>query len=178
MLRTLVRIASLACLIFLPAIGHSQAMPTATGSGGLQAGVGWTYAKPDYGQKSIQGITFFGDLNLSPHIGAEAEYHYVALITPTDIGENSFFAGPRFILPRGRFRFYAKALLGVGSIVLQDNKRAAGAGTYFAYAAGGGVDYQISRRWVARGDYEFRHWSYLSGLTPSAITVGAAYRFR
>jgi opacity protein-like surface antigen len=180
MLRTLVRVGSLAGLLSLSAIGHAQALPTATGHGGLQAGIGWTYAEPDYGQKAIQGFTIFGDLDVVTHIGAEAEYHYIALNTPTDLAENSFFVGPRFILPRGRFKLYAKALIGIGDIVIQeeqDNPQG-GAGTYLAYGAGGGVDYRINKRWVARADYEYQHWAYLTGLTPSAITVGIAYRIR
>ena len=180
MLRTLVRIACLASLISLSGVGHTQAMPTATGHGGLQAGIGWTYAEPDYAQKAIQGFTIFGDLDITPHIGAEAEYHYLGLVTPTDLAEDSFFVGPRFILPRGRFRIYAKALVGIGYIDIQeteDNPQG-GAGSYFAYGGGGGVDYRINKRWVARGDFEYQHWGYLTGLTPSDITVGLAYRFR
>jgi len=180
MLRTLVRIGSLAGLLSLCAVGHTQALPTATGHGGLQAGIGWTYANPDYGTKAIQGFTIFGDLDVVPHIGAEAEYHYLGLVTPTDLAENSVFAGPRFILPRGKFKFYAKALIGIGDIVIQevqDNPQG-GAGTYFAYGAGGGVDYRINNRWVARADFEYQHWGYLTGLTPTVFTVGAAYRFR
>jgi hypothetical protein len=178
MQRTFVRIASLAGLLSLSAIGHTQALPTATGHGGMQVGLGWTFVEPDYAQKAIQGFTIFSDLDVVPHIGAEAEYHYIALKTPTDFAENSFFAGPRFMLPRGRFKIYGKALIGIGDIVFQENNPGNGGGTYFAYGAGGGIDYKINQHWVARADFEYQHWAYLTGLTPTAFTVGAAYRFR
>jgi opacity protein-like surface antigen len=180
MLKTLMTIGSLAGVLSLASVGHAQALPTATGRGSLKVGAGWSYAEPDYGQKSIQGGTIYADLGLSPHIGAEAEYHYIALITPTDLGENSFFIGPRFVLPRGRYSLYAKALIGIGDIAIQevqDNPQG-GAGTYLAYGIGGGLDYRVADHWVARADFEYQHWSYLTGLTPAVFTVGAAYRFR
>jgi opacity protein-like surface antigen len=160
--------------------GNCQALPTAVSHGALQVGGGWSYAQPDYGQKSIQGATAFVDFDFSPHIGAEAEFHYISLITPTDLGENSALAGPRFVLTRGRFSPYAKILIGIGDIAIQevqDNPQG-GAGKYLAYGAGGGVDYRVTKHIVARGDFEYQHWSYLTGLTPTVFTVGAAYRFR
>jgi opacity protein-like surface antigen len=180
MLKNLMKIGSLAGVLSLTSIGGAQALPTATGHGGLQVGVGWSYVEPDYGQKAIQGVTAFGDFDFLPHIGVEAEYHYIALITPTDLAENSYLIGPRYILPHGRFNLYAKAMFGIGDIVIQeqqDNPQG-GAGNYFAYGLGGGVDYRVTRRIVARANFEYQHWGYQTGLTPAAITLGVAYKFR
>jgi len=179
-LRELKTIASVACILCCASIVHAQAKPTATANGALQVGIGWSYVQPDYGQKSIQGFTAYADFEFRPHIGVEAEYHYISLVTPTDLGENSVLVGPRFILPRGRFSLYAKALAGIGDINIQevqDNPQG-GAGTYFAYSIGAGVDYRATKHIVARGDFEYQHWSYLTGLTPTALTLGVAYRFR
>jgi opacity protein-like surface antigen len=180
MLKTFLKIGSLVAAITLTSTAHSQALPTAIAKGTFQVGAGWSYVEPDYGQKSIQGITAFADFDFRPHFGAEAEYHYVELITPTDLGEDSVFVGPRFVLPRGHYSLYAKALIGIGDIKIQevqDNPQG-GAGKYLAYGIGAGIDYRLTTHIVIRGDYEYQHWSYLSGLTPSAVTVGAAYRFR
>ncbi len=172
MLKTLVKIGSLAGVLALAPMGHSQAMPTATANGGLQVGAGYTYALTDYGIKNIQGVTGFADFDFRRHLGVEADAHYIALVTPSDLAENTYLAGPRFILPHGRFNLYAKGLVGIGDLVIQeqaDNHGRLG-GTYFAYALGGGLDYRATHHWVIRiADFEYQHWSYATGLTPSRI---------
>ena len=142
MLKTWMSIGSLAGLLSLASIAHAQALPTATGAGFFQAGGGYSFANPDYGQRKIQGGTAFIDYDFRPHWGVEAEGHFVNLITPLDLGEISFLIGPRYVYPRGRFNFYAKGMFGFGNIDIQetqDNPQG-GAGNYFAYAAGAGVD--------------------------------------
>lgn len=181
MLKTLKTIGSLACVVLsISSICHAQAMPTATARTALQVGGGYTYARPDYGQRAIQGISAFADYDVGRHFGAEADIHYVSLITPLDLAENSYLVGPRFILPHGRYRLYGKALAGVGDFVIQ---QADGLnripGTSFAYAIGGGLDIVATKHIVVRAaDFEYQHWSYLTGLTPFVVTVGAAYRIR
>ncbi len=168
MLKNLLTIGTIAAVLSFSARGHAQALPTATAHGALQAGVGWTYANSDYAPQKIQGVTGFADLDLAQHAGVEVEYHYISYVTPGDLGENSIFVGPRFILPRNRYKLYAKALVGTGTIVIQEvaDNPEGGAGTYFAYGAGGGIDYQIARHLFVRGDFEYQHWSYRNGLTP------------
>jgi opacity protein-like surface antigen len=180
MLKTCLLIGSFTAALWLTTAADGQALPTAVARGELQVGIGWSYAQPDYGQKSIQGVTAFGDFDFRPHIGIEAEYHYISLITPTDLGEQSFLIGPRFVLPRNHFNLYAKVVAGIGDIniqEIQDNPQG-GAGNYVAYGVGFGIDYKVTHNIIARGDFEYQHWSYLTGLTPTVYTVGAAYRFR
>jgi hypothetical protein len=180
MLKNLLTIGTIVTALAFSSMAHAQAKPTATAAGALQAGIGWSDGNPDYGQKRIQGATGYVDFDVAEHVGVEAEYHYLSLITPTDLGENSVFIGPRFILPHRQYSLYAKALIGIGTIAIQeveDNPQG-GAGSYLAYGAGGGIDYRIGKHLVARGDFEYQHWSYLTGLTPIVGTVGFAYRFR
>ena len=181
MLKTLITIGSLAGVLSLASMGHTQAMPTAVAKGAFQVGGGYAYGRPDYGSKTIQGFSGFADYNLSLHVGVEASIHYISAITPSDLGENSYLFGPRVVYPRGRFNVYGKALFGIGTIVIQetqDNPQG-GAGNYFAYGFGGGVDILATKHLVVRAiDFEYQHWGYQTGLTPAAITVGAAYRFR
>jgi opacity protein-like surface antigen len=181
MLKTLLKIASFAYLISLSSIGHAQALPTAVAKGSFQVGGGFSYAHPDYTPKNIQGISVFGDFDFTRHIGVEADLHYITLITPGDLGETSYLAGPRFIYPKGRFKIYGKALFGTGTIVIQEvqDNPEGGAGTYFAYAIGGGLDIQVTNHIVVRApDVEYQHWSFQTGLTPTVLTIGAAFRFR
>jgi len=106
MLKTLIKIGSLAGVLSLASVAHSQAMPTAVAKGLFQVGGGYSMAMPDYGQRNVQGFTGFADFDFRPHFGVEAEYHYISIVTPDDLGENSFLFGPRFVYPRGRFSTY------------------------------------------------------------------------
>jgi hypothetical protein len=181
MFKTLVKIGSLACLLSFTAVGHTQALPTATGGGGLQVGGGWSYAKPDYGQKNIQGITGFADFDFTPHIGVEADVHYVALITPTDLAEDTYEIGPRYVYRKGRFAPYVKFQVGIGSLVVQEvqDNPATNTGTFFMYSFGGGLDILATHHIVIRAiDFEAQKWPGLgNGLSPYVGTVGVAYRF-
>jgi hypothetical protein len=180
MLKNLANIGLLALAICCASAASGQAIPTATAKGALQVGAGWSFASPDYGQREIQGISAFADWDFMRHVGVEAELHQISLITPTDLAENSYLIGPRVIYPRGHFKFYAKGLLGVGNLVIQEQQDNIGRnnGTSFAIAVGGGVDYLATRRLTIRPfDFEYQHWNYLTGLTPTVITIGAAYRF-
>ena len=181
MLKKIWTLGSLGCALILASNAHGQALPTATGRGGMQAGAAYTFANPDYAQRNIQGFTLYGDFDLTIHYGLEAEYHYISLGTPTDIGENSFLIGPRFVYPRGRLKLYGKGLIGIGDLVIQNPASNAGktGSTQFAYALGGGVDYQLNRHYVLRPvDFEYQHWSFQDGLTPMVFSFGIAYRFR
>ena len=180
-MKNLTIIGAFAFVLSLTSTGSAQALPTALAKGNLQVGGGYSYATPDYGQRNIQGITGFADFDFARHIGVEADVHYIALITPTDLAENTYLAGPRFIYTRGRFNLYGKGLVGVGDLVIQEQQDNVGrfSGTSFAYALGGGLDILVKKHLVIRAaDFEYQHWSYLTGLTPSVLTFGAAYRFR
>lgn len=182
MLKTFVKIGSLACLLSFTTMGHTQALPTATGHGGLQVGVGWSAAIPDYADNKIQGVTGFGDFDFTSNIGIEADVHYIALETPTDIAENTYEAGPRFVYRKGRFMPYAKAQAGLGNFVVQEWQDNPGrySSSYFIYSFGAGLDIQVPHHIVIRAfDFEAQKWpSFGNGLSPYVGTVGVAYRFR
>jgi opacity protein-like surface antigen len=181
MLKTLLTIGSLACVLSTTSVARAQALPTATSQGRLQVGAGYTYANPDYGQKSIQGASGFVDFDFGQHLGVEADVHYVAFVTPLDLAENSYLIGPRIMLSRNRFTLYGKILAGYGDLVVQEEQDNIGhpSGFYFAYAGGGGLDIRATDRITVRAiDFEAQKWpNYGNGLSPIVITVGAAYRF-
>jgi opacity protein-like surface antigen len=163
-------------------LGHAQGLPTAEAKASLWIGGGVTYGDPDYGQKPIKGGSGFADFDLGPHLGVEAAIHYIALVTPLDLAENSYLIGPRFLLRRGRFTLYGKALAGSGDLVVQELQDNAGHadGLFFAYAIGGGVDIRVADRITVRAfDVESQRWpSYGNGLSPTVVTIGAAYHIR
>jgi hypothetical protein len=182
MLKILKRIGVLAAALAAASVAHAQALPTATAKGSFQVGAGYTQANPDYGQKNIKGVSAFSDFDFGLHFGVEADFHYIALITPLDLAENTILVGPRVILPYRRFKFYGKFLAGYGDLVIQEEQDNIGhpGGWYFAYAGGGGLDIRATDRITIRAiDIESQRWpNYGNGLSPTVYTVGAAYHFR
>ena len=76
--------------------------------------------------------------------------------------------------------FSGKVLLGEGHISLP--RGAAGAGNYFAYAPGAIFDFWLTRRVIARADYEYQMWPSFKGagtgaggLTPNGFSFGVSY---
>jgi len=182
MLKICLTLGALASVLCLTSSARAQALPTATAKGSLQVGMGATLAEPDYGQQSIKGVSGFADFDFGMHFGVEADLHYVALITPLDLAENTYLIGPRVMLPHGRFTLYGKLLGGYGDLVVQEEQDNIGhpSGFYFAYAIGGGLDIRATNRITIRAiDVEAQKWpNYGNGLSPIVYTVGAAYHFR
>ena len=169
-----------ACVFGLSIFAHPQATPTASRPGGLQVGAGVTIVAPDYTTKHDEGFTLYATYDVTQHIGVEADAHFVSIITPNDVGEDTYFIGPRYVFHHKRFNPYAKALFGLGRINFQFDNRPHYSETTFAYALGGGLDYHLSRSINIRAfDYEYQQWPGFAnhGLTPWAITIGAAYNF-
>jgi opacity protein-like surface antigen len=169
-----------ACVFGLSIFAHSQARPTAESRGTLQIGGGLSYASPDYGSGNNVGPTFFLNYDFTPNLGLEAAMHYTSIITPGDIGEDTYLLGPRYVFHHRRFMPYAKVLAGVGVINLQFDYAPHRKYSKFVYAFGGGLDYRVTRKVNVRViDFEYQQWPGFSpnGLSPYVITAGAAYTF-
>jgi Outer membrane protein beta-barrel domain len=159
---------------------HAQAAPTAIRTSSLQVGAGWSSVNTDYLPKRVKGTTVYFDWDFYRHIGVEGEFRY-AKDGETNIYEKTYEVGPRYSRTYfQRLSPYAKGLYGRGvfNFTYQDKTTANLA--YNLLAFGGGLDYTVLPFLNVRGDYEYQHWFSFPphGLTPSAITVGAAYRFR
>ncbi len=163
---------------------HAQAVPTASRSvgGTIQIGGGLTFADPDYGPKYAKGLAIYGNFDVIHNIGIEGDIHFASLITPTDIGENTYLLGPRYTYRYHRLAPYVKVLFGVGQFQYQQGTYGKGStDTYGLYAFGGGLDVRATHRLSVRPiDFEFQRWPNYApnGLTPFVLTVGAAYVFR
>jgi hypothetical protein len=175
MLKKITTLGLFAGALFIGRPLFAQANPTATALSNLQIGGGFSYARTDYGQKGDKGLTVFGDYDIGLHWGVEAAYHYLSIATPDQVSENSFTGGPRFIYRRHHFKLYAKGVIGLGRITIPYARVNE---TDFIFAGGGGVEYLIGRHVTLRPvDVEYQHWSFQSGLTPTVLTTGVAYRF-
>ncbi len=94
-------------------------------------------------------------------------------------GKDSYLVGPRYVFHYRRLQPYAKALVGVGQINLQFDYSPHTKTTHFAYALGGGVDLRATHHINIRCfDFEYQQWQFSPhGLSPTVMTIGAAYRF-
>jgi len=174
-------IGCFACVLSLIPRSHAQAVPTASRSGAIQAGVAGTFISPDYTQPYLKAISFYGDYDIGQHLGVEGVIHY-SVITPDDISENSYLVGPRYKWHYKRFEPYAKVLFGIGRFGFQSGSYPVPTSfTYFQFAPGGGLDVRATRHINVRAfDVEFEKWPGLqpNGLSPIAYTIGVAYTVR
>lgn len=183
-MKRLLSITSILFLLWTTAqISHAQAIPAATRSGNIQLGAGYSFAGPDYGQKKIQGYTIYGSYDFLRHWGIEGNIHKVSVITPTDIGEDTYLLGPRYVFHYRRFKPYAKAQFGIGRFKTdfdKDSKKPNFTNTNGVYAFGGGVDMRATSHLNIRAvDFEYQKWPGFrdNGLSPYVFTFGAAYTF-
>ena len=140
---------------------NAQAIYAAKENFRAQAGAGVLILKNDYTDRANQGITVWGDLDVyrfrSVLIGAEVNALFGGIITPNDIGENSYLVGPRFSFPHRKLNIYAKVLFGRGTITNQLLNQSSSYNIVPAY--GGGVEYRVTRRINIRAvDVELQKW--------------------
>ncbi len=181
LLKTLLAIATIvACL---PNAIHGQALPTATKSGDIQAGVAVMSLNNDYSVHKDAGLMIYGDYDLLRFFrieaGAEAEARFGGLYSPDDIGENSYLVGPRFSVRRANLRIYGKVMLGRGTIFHDSNTNNTSS-SFNVIAFGGGVEYRVKRRFNLRADVEDQKWPNFEPhtLSPLALSAGVAYVIR
>jgi hypothetical protein len=159
----------------------AQALPAAAKSTRVQIGVGASFAKPDFTDAAIKGISLYGSVDFGRHLGIDGEVHDIKLFTPRDVGESSYLLGLRYGITEGRLYPYAKVLAGLGSFSFQKGYFPSNsASTHRMYALGGGLDFRANRNINIRViDFEFQRWPGFGphGLTPLVATFGLAYAF-
>jgi hypothetical protein len=175
----LTRIIVFITLLSTASVVHAQARPAGERVGDLKIGGGFSTANSDYGDRYNGGAAYV-NYDFLRHIGVEGEFHFVK--DPNDLYEKTYEVGGRYFHPyKRRWVPYAKVMYGRGVFnfpPLADGFRANLA--YNLMAVGVGVDYK-ARPWLyVRADWEYQHWFAFQGssLSPSILTIGAAYRFR
>jgi hypothetical protein len=170
-------------IIFIGLLGaahmlHAQSAATAERAGDLKIGGGFSTANSDYGG-TYNGGAAYANFDFLPHIGVEGEFHFVK--NSNDLYEKTYEAGGRYFRVYRKFVPYAKVMYGRGVFnfpALGDGFRA-NLG-YNLIAGGIGTDYRMKPWLYVRADWEYQSWFGFenSSLSPSILTVGAAYRFR
>jgi hypothetical protein len=156
----------------------SQSAPTAERVGDLKIGGGFSTADSDYGGRYNGGAAYL-NFDFLPHIGVEGEFHFVK--NPENLYEKTYEVGPRYYRNYRKLSPYAKAMYGRG--VFNYPAFADGFQPNLAYnlaAVGVGADYKVLPYLYVRADWEYQVWFGFqnSSLTPSILTIGAAYHFR
>lgn len=159
---------------------HAQVAPSASGRRlHLSAGGEGSFFQPDYaGQGLAQpspqhliGIGAYVDAEFSRWVQVEAEGRWLHWNQYANLDENTYMIGPR--VPVGTFKNftpYGKFLFGWSSADFLT-------GRAMAWAYGGGVDYQLSRKWSVRCfDFEYQQWRVTPTLHPYGESFGLSYR--
>jgi hypothetical protein len=166
-------------LVGAPAILLAQATPTASRAADLQIGAGFSNANTDYVPNRVNGPTIYVDFDFYRHFGIEGEFRFLK-DSPTNIYEKTYEIGGRYSHPfRYRYVPYAKFLYGRGVFNFASYGTTTANLAYNMFAGGAGLDYRVLPYLNIRGDFEYQHWVGFppNGLTPTVITIGAAYRF-
>ena len=169
------------CLFFLSiaASVHGQVVPSAaSGEFRLKAGGLGSVSQPDYAGEGIAqtspnrlyGAGAFVDARFNRWLVLEGEGRWLKFNQYLGINESTYLIGPRVpIIDFRHFTPYGKVLVGMGSGSFLS-------GTTFVLAYGGGVDYQLSRRFSARADFEYQQWRVTPTIWPYGVSAGVAYK--
>ncbi|HLI03880.1 MAG TPA: outer membrane beta-barrel protein [Terracidiphilus sp.] len=158
----------------------AQVEQSATKGGlGIHAGGEFSIFQPDYAGEGVAqtspqrlyGLGAFIDADFSRWIQIEAQGRWLHWNQYAGIYQNTYGIGPRVPIHEfRRFTPYGKFLIGWGS--MSDLNGKATALTY-----GGGVDYRLSPRLAARGDFEYQDWRVADpNLHPYGVSIGLSYR--
>jgi hypothetical protein len=160
---------------------HAQASPTASRTGDLKIGGGFTNAggfKDACGFTNADGLSILcgsttaGDNYISeranggmgyinfdfkPHLGIEGNFHFVK-DGASDVYQKTYEVGPRYYRTYGRWVPYGKLLYGRGVFNFAIDGTAYDNLAYNLIAAGVGVDYKALSHLYVRGDFEYQNW--------------------
>jgi opacity protein-like surface antigen len=172
---------------------RAQVVPAATrGQFGLTVGGLASAFQPDYAggvdvlghpiaqtsPNRLYGIGAFVDVKFRRWFQVEAEGRWLRFNQFVNISQDNYLIGPR--VPLHTFHFmratpYGKVLVGLGRMNFQYNEAL---GHFTAIAYGGGVDFKLTNRISARGDFEYQQWPnwLTSSLYPYGVSAGVSYR--
>jgi hypothetical protein len=165
---------------------HGQASESATARqfNITAGGMGSAFSRgggshPVYGPSAnfLSGPGVYVDFHFTHWIQLEGEARWLRFHAAAGELQDNYLIGPKVPVVRfGRAQVYGKAMIGLGRMTFPNKY---GYGTFTALAFGGGMEYVLSRKITARGDFEFQDWpNFLPGETmrPYGVSVGMAYR--
>jgi hypothetical protein len=134
-----------------------------------------------YGEEKMLGITGFVEADTRNHFGYTVEGSWIAFHQKVDVHSSTFAGGLRYRLNEGKLEPYVKVLGGIGEFNFPYNLAT---GSFLIVTAGGGVDYNLSRRIRLRvADFEYTDWPQFTASTGgtlpmSTMTVSSGIKIR
>jgi hypothetical protein len=169
--------------LFTPQSLKAQATPAAFKQGEISVYGAYARVSTDYGAQKDNGAIFgaeythFMNWFLTPSLELRGK-----VVTGPNVNQKTWGGGIRAEHRFRRFDPYIDFLVSSGTIQFNHPFTDASGRLYksdnsIVYSAGGGVDYDITRRFAARFDYQFEHWNLgsVNTLTPEALSIGVAY---
>jgi len=140
---------------------------------------------PDYTPQKATGYGAYADFFVTPHFGAELDYHHAAISQHAPATEVSFDYGIIYRRIYGKSRPFLRASAGRGSLNFPTGTTGPSASaaylSYNQFTIAGGLDFEATRFINIRAELEYQTWlaapGLINGLTPTLFTVGAAYHF-
>lgn len=157
---------------------HAQAIPTLERGAELAPFALGTSLSPDWGQTRNPGYTVGIDYTrfLRGSWQPAVEFRYAHADGRT-VAENTYLGGLKLQTVIHGVHPYALLLAGIGVIHLNYFNNGYNSDNASVYAFGGGADFDIARGWKLKADFVSQHWNLdPATLTPSAVSVGIAYR--
>jgi hypothetical protein len=158
--------------------GNAQALPSVDRGAELSTFVLATSINPDYGQTRNLGYSVGFDYTrfLPGLVQPSLELRYTHANGRT-VNEQAILGGLRLQSTIRNVHPYFLLMAGRGVIAFNFFNGSSSSNDAMVYAFGGGADLNVGRLWKVRADFSSQHWNLdPSTLTPSAISVGIAYR--
>ena len=165
----------------------AQAVPIREKKAELTTFLTYTHLTPDYGPQNNNGVSFGIDYSRYMRFVTPAIEFRVKLASGTTVDENTYGGGIRVEHQWSNFHPYGMFLISSGHInyhfktpPIMSNGKPYLSDSSVVYGYGGGLDYDITPNFSARGEFQAESWS-LGGytpitLTPSMWSLGVVYR--
>jgi opacity protein-like surface antigen len=172
-----------ASFLFTPQSLNAQATPAAFKQGEISIYGAYSRVSTDYGAQKDNGAIFgaeythFMNWFLTPSLELRGK-----VVTGPNVNQRTWGGGVRGGHRFRHFYPYMDFLVSAGTIqfnhpFIDFRGKPYSSDNSIVYSAGGGVDYDVSRHFAARFDYQFEHWNLgsVQSLTPEALSIGVAY---
>jgi|KBSMisStaDraftv2_1062788.scaffolds.fasta_scaffold767614_1 hypothetical protein len=166
---------------------NAQAVPTRERKAEVTAFATYTHVTPDYGPQNNNGVTFGVGYSRYMRFLTPAIEFRVKIANGETVDQTTYGGGIRLEHQLQNFHPYGLFLISSGNIdyhfrtpPIMSNGKPYLSDSSIVYGYGGGLDYDITEHFAARGEFQAENWS-LGGYTPITLapttwSLGMVYR--